>query len=116
MAMNTITPSAGRTRNALAMATPSKKVCNSSPTSDEVLDQRELARRAPGDRERPDDVAERGDQGVAEGVRHETGDSRACCGLDPRALPRAVAPGSPPHRARAARRRPGDHRLSPPEP
>src|SRR2546427_751727 len=33
MAMNTITPSAGRTRNALAMATPSKKVCSSSPTS-----------------------------------------------------------------------------------
>src|SRR6266849_5447642 len=33
MAMNTIRPSAGRTRNALAMATPSKKVCNSNPTS-----------------------------------------------------------------------------------
>src|SRR3989454_86352 len=36
MAMNTITPSAGRTRNALAIATPSKKVCNSSPTSADV--------------------------------------------------------------------------------
>src|SRR3989442_1530239 len=33
MAMNTITPSAGRTRNALAIATPSKKVCSSSATS-----------------------------------------------------------------------------------
>src|SRR5438132_1151315 len=83
---------------------------------DEVLDQCELARRAPGDRERPDDVAERGDQGVAEGVRHGTGDRRACCGWDPRALPRAVARGSPPHRARAARRRPGDRRLSPRDP
>src|SRR3989449_7208023 len=36
MAMNTIRPSAGRTRNALAMATPSKNVCNSSPTSADV--------------------------------------------------------------------------------
>src|SRR5436853_3528092 len=36
MAMNTITPSAGRTRNALAIATPSKKVCSSSPTSADV--------------------------------------------------------------------------------
>src|SRR5919109_697427 len=34
--MNTMTPSAGRTRNALAMATPSKKVCSSSPTRAEV--------------------------------------------------------------------------------
>src|SRR6266700_6838385 len=34
--MKTITPSAGRTRNALAMATPSKNVCNSKPTSAEV--------------------------------------------------------------------------------
>src|SRR5213082_695849 len=34
--MNTITPSAGRTRKALAMATPSKKVCSSSPTRADV--------------------------------------------------------------------------------
>src|SRR5947207_6065108 len=36
MAMNTITPSVGRTRNALAMATPSKNVCNSRPTTAEL--------------------------------------------------------------------------------
>src|SRR5213595_2438238 len=36
MAMNTITPSAGRTRKALAMATPSKKVCSNRPTSADV--------------------------------------------------------------------------------
>src|SRR5437588_9074221 len=34
--MNTITPSAGRTRKALAMATPSKKVCSNRPTSADV--------------------------------------------------------------------------------
>src|SRR4029077_1087953 len=34
--MNTITPSAGRTRKALAMATPSKKVCNNRPISADV--------------------------------------------------------------------------------
>ena len=32
MATNTMTPSVGPTRNALAMATPSKQVCSSSPT------------------------------------------------------------------------------------
>src|SRR5437016_8103574 len=36
IAMNTITPSAGRTRKALAMATPSKKVCSNRPTSADV--------------------------------------------------------------------------------
>src|SRR5881628_2323594 len=36
IAMNIITPSSGRTRNALAIATPSKNVCNSSPTSADV--------------------------------------------------------------------------------
>src|SRR6266550_7115758 len=36
MAMNTIKPSAGRTRKALAMATPSKKVCSNRPTSADV--------------------------------------------------------------------------------
>src|SRR6266576_5835938 len=36
MAMNTITPSVGRTRNALAMATPSKNVCNNRPTTAEL--------------------------------------------------------------------------------
>src|ERR1051326_5328739 len=34
--MNTMTPSAGRTRKALAMATPSKNVCSSRPTSADV--------------------------------------------------------------------------------
>src|SRR3989441_8360500 len=43
MAMNTITPSAGRTRNALAIATPSRKVCSSSPTSADVRASRRTA-------------------------------------------------------------------------
>src|SRR2546422_8696384 len=79
---------------------------------DEVLDQRQLARRPARHRERAQDVAERGDQGVDERARHGRADTLSCCGAGPPAPRPAGAPASPPPPARGARPQRADRRPS----